>query len=61
MAMMPTAAVSGLYFAHPASQYFGLGKIQRDQVEDYAKRKGMSLEETERWLGPVLGYEPVEA
>lgn len=61
MAMLPTAAVSGLYFAHPASQYFGLGKIQRDQVEDYAKRKGMSLEETERWLGPVLGYEPVEA
>ena len=61
MAMMPTAAVSGLYFAHPASQYFGLGKIQRDQVEDYAKRKGMSQEETERWLGPVLGYEPVEA
>jgi 5-methyltetrahydrofolate--homocysteine methyltransferase len=61
MAMMPTAAVSGLYFAHPASQYFGLGKIQRDQVEDYAKRKGMSLDETERWLGPVLGYEPVVA
>ena len=60
LAMVPTAAVSGLYFSHPASQYFGLGKIQRDQVEDYAKRKGMTLEETERWLGPVLGYEPVE-
>lgn len=59
LAMVPTAAVSGLYFSHPASQYFGLGKIQRDQVEDYAKRKGMSIDETERWLGPVLGYEPV--
>ncbi len=59
LAMVPTAAVSGLYFSHPASQYFGLGKIQRDQVEDYAKRKGMSVEEAERWLGPVLGYEPV--
>ncbi|MBK7886311.1 MAG: methionine synthase [Bacteroidetes bacterium] len=59
LAMVPTAAVSGLYFSHPASHYFGLGKIQRDQVEDYARRKGMSVDDTERWLGPVLGYEPV--
>jgi 5-methyltetrahydrofolate--homocysteine methyltransferase len=58
MAMVPTAAVSGLYFSHKESHYFGLGKIQRDQVEDYAKRKGMTLEEAERWLGPVLAYEP---
>ncbi|MBN8695511.1 MAG: methionine synthase [Bacteroidetes bacterium] len=56
MAMVPTAAVSGLYFAHPDSHYFGVGKIQKDQVEDYAKRKGMSLEKAERWLGPNLAY-----
>jgi 5-methyltetrahydrofolate--homocysteine methyltransferase len=56
MAMIPTAAVSGLYFAHPQSHYFGLGKIKKDQVEDYAKRKGMSVEEAERWLGTNLGY-----
>jgi len=56
MAMLPTAAVSGLYFSHEASHYFGVGKIARDQVENYAKRKSMSVEETERWLGPVLGY-----
>ncbi len=55
-AMHPTAAVSGYYFAHPESRYFGLGKIQKDQVVDYAKRKGMSMEETERWLSPNLGY-----
>ncbi len=55
-AMVPTAAVSGLYFSHPQSQYFGLGKITKEQVEDYAKRKGMSVEEAERWLGPSLGY-----
>ncbi|MBL7923140.1 MAG: methionine synthase [Bacteroidia bacterium] len=61
LAMVPTAAVSGLYFAHPASHYFGLGKIQRDQVEDYAKRKSMSIDDAERWLGPILGYEPVVA
>jgi 5-methyltetrahydrofolate--homocysteine methyltransferase len=59
LAMVPTAAVSGLYFSHPTSQYFGIGKIQRDQVEEYAQRKGMSLDEVERWLSPVLGYEPV--
>ncbi|MEX0731678.1 MAG: methionine synthase [Aquisalimonadaceae bacterium] len=57
-AMVPTAAVSGLYFAHPESRYFGLGRIYRDQVEDYARRKGMSLREIEKWLGPNLGYEP---
>ncbi|MGB5539593.1 MAG: methionine synthase [Gammaproteobacteria bacterium] len=56
-AMLPTASVSGLYFAHPEARYFGIGKIGRDQVEDYAKRKGMSLSEAERWLSPVLGYE----
>jgi 5-methyltetrahydrofolate--homocysteine methyltransferase len=56
LAMFPTAAVSGLYFAHPQSHYFGIGKIKKDQVEDYAKRKGMTLEETERWLGPNLAY-----
>ncbi|MFA6945848.1 MAG: vitamin B12 dependent-methionine synthase activation domain-containing protein, partial [Pedobacter sp.] len=55
-AMYPTAAVSGFYFAHPQSRYFGLGKISKDQVEDYAVRKGMTVEETERWLSPNLGY-----
>ncbi len=56
MAMTPTASVSGWYFAHPKSKYFGVGKIGKDQVEDLAKRKGMSFEEMERWLGPNLGY-----
>jgi 5-methyltetrahydrofolate--homocysteine methyltransferase len=56
-AMWPGASVSGLYFAHPDSHYFGVGKIERDQVEDYALRKGWSIEETERWLAPVLNYE----
>ena len=56
-AMTPTAAVSGLYFAHPQSRYFMVGKIGRDQVEDYARRKGMTVSETERWLRPNLGYE----
>lgn len=56
MAMVPTAAVSGLYFAHPQSHYFGIGKIKQDQIEDYAKRKGMSLDKAERWLGPNLAY-----
>jgi len=56
LAMVPTAAVSGMYFAHPDSHYFGLGKINKEQVEDYAKRKSMPLEEAERWLGPALGY-----
>src|SRR6201993_1697426 len=56
MAMVPTAAVSGIYFAHPQSHYFGIGKIAKDQVEDYAQRKGMSFDKAERWLGPNLGY-----
>ena len=56
LAMVPTAAVSGLYFAHPQSHYFGLGKINKEQVEDYAKRKGMDFEVVERWLGSALSY-----
>ena len=56
LAMTPAASVSGFYFAHPQSRYFGLGKISKDQVEDYAKRKKMDLEEVERWLGPNLNY-----
>ncbi|MBL7835093.1 MAG: methionine synthase [Cyclobacteriaceae bacterium] len=55
-AMYPGAAVSGFYFSHPDSKYFGLGKIEKDQVEDYAKRKGMSVEEVEKWLSPNLSY-----
>jgi 5-methyltetrahydrofolate--homocysteine methyltransferase len=57
-AMWPAAAVSGLYFSHPESRYFGVGKIGRDQVEDYAARKGWPVEEAERWLGPILNYDP---
>ncbi len=57
-AMWPGSSVSGIYFAHPESRYFSLGKIDRDQVEDYARRKGWSLEEVERWLGPNLEYDP---
>ena len=57
-AMLPTAAVSGFYFSHPKSRYFGVGKIDRDQVESYAVRKGLSLTDTERWLAPILGYDP---
>jgi 5-methyltetrahydrofolate--homocysteine methyltransferase len=56
-AMLPTAAVSGFYFSHPASQYFAVARIDRDQVEEYARRKGISLQEAERWLGPNLAYE----
>jgi len=56
-AMLPTAAVSGWYFANPESSYFGTGKIGRDQVADYARRKGMNLAEAERWLAPVLDYD----
>ena len=58
-AMLPGAAVSGLYFSHPEARYFGTGKIARDQVEDYAARKGWTLAEAERRLGPVLGYDPL--
>jgi hypothetical protein len=57
-AMWPGSSVSGLYFAHPESRYFSLGKIDRDQVADYAERKGMSVEEVERWLGQNLNYDP---
>ena len=57
-AMWPAAAVSGLYFAHPESRYFGVGKIGRDQVQDYAARKSWPVEEAERWLGPILNYDP---
>ena len=59
-AMLPTAAVSGFYFSHPNSKYFSIGKINRDQVEDYAKRKGITLKEAERWLKPNLGYDSEE-
>ncbi|HCK90864.1 MAG TPA: methionine synthase, partial [Gemmatimonadetes bacterium] len=60
-AMTPAASVSGWYLAHPSAKYFGLGRIGRDQVEDYARRKDWSIEETERWLAPNLGYDPDEA
>jgi 5-methyltetrahydrofolate--homocysteine methyltransferase len=60
-AMWPGASVCGLYFSHPQSHYFGVGKIERDQVEDYARRKGWTAEEAERWLAPVLNYDPVPA
>jgi 5-methyltetrahydrofolate--homocysteine methyltransferase len=56
--MTPAASVSGLYVAHPEARYFNVGRVDRDQVEDYARRRGMSLAETERWLGPNLGYDP---
>ncbi len=55
-AMLPTAAVSGFYFSHPQAQYFATGKVDKDQVADYAKRKGWTVEEAERWLAPVLSY-----
>jgi 5-methyltetrahydrofolate--homocysteine methyltransferase len=57
-AMWPGASVSGLYLAHPDAHYFGVAKIERDQVEDYARRKAMSVAEVERWLAPVLNYDP---
>ncbi|GAA5513013.1 methionine synthase [Deinococcus carri] len=57
-AMFPAAAVSGLYFAHPDAHYFAVGRIGRDQVEDYAERKGWTLSVAERWLGPILAYDP---
>jgi 5-methyltetrahydrofolate--homocysteine methyltransferase len=60
-AMMPAASVSGWYFSHPQAKYFGVGKINLDQVKDYAARKGMTLEEAERWLAPNLGYDPDRA
>jgi len=57
-AMTPAASVCGWYFAHPNARYFGVGQINRDQVADYARRKGMDVREAERWLAPNLGYEP---
>ena len=60
-AMWPASSVSGLYIAHPDAHYFGVAKVERDQVEDYAARKGMAVEEVERWLAPVLNYVPVRA
>jgi 5-methyltetrahydrofolate--homocysteine methyltransferase len=55
--MSPASSVSGMYYAHPESRYFAVGKINKDQVEDYAERKKMSVSEVERWLGPILGYD----
>ena len=57
-AMWPGSSVSGLYLAHPESYYFGVAKVERDQVEDYARRKSMPVVEVERWLGPILNYVP---
>jgi 5-methyltetrahydrofolate--homocysteine methyltransferase len=56
--MWPGSSVSGFYFAHPESKYFAVGKLNRDQIEDYAARKRQSVGETERWLGPWLNYDP---
>jgi len=61
MAMTPPSSVSGLYFAHPGAEYFGVGKIDRDQVADYASRKGWDLATAERWLAPILAYDPLLA
>jgi 5-methyltetrahydrofolate--homocysteine methyltransferase len=57
-ATLPAASVSGIYFAHPEARYFSVGRVARDQVEDYARRKGVTLDEAERWLRPNLAYEP---
>src|SRR5262249_39331155 len=61
LALWPGAAALGLYFSHPESHYFGVGKIERDQVEDYAARKGWTAAEAEKWLAPVLNYDPLIA
>ncbi len=58
---MPAASVSGIYLAHPEARYFAVGRIGRDQVEDYASRKGIAIAEAERWLRPNLAYEPADA
>jgi 5-methyltetrahydrofolate--homocysteine methyltransferase len=57
-AMLPAASVSGLYFSHPQAKYFNIGRVGRDQAESYAVRKGVAIEEVERWLGPNLSYDP---
>jgi 5-methyltetrahydrofolate--homocysteine methyltransferase len=57
-AMWPGSSVAGLYLAHPDAHYFGVAKVERDQVEDYARRKNMSVGEVERWLAPILNYDP---
>ena len=57
-AMLPAAAVSGFYFSHPEARYFAVARIDRDQVEDYAQRRKLPVEEVERWLAPNLAYEP---
>jgi 5-methyltetrahydrofolate--homocysteine methyltransferase len=56
--MLPAASVCGLYFANKESKYFAVGKITKEQVVDYAARKGFSVEKTEKWCGPILGYDP---
>ena len=56
--MSPASSVSGMYYANPESRYFAVGKIDRDQVEDYAGRKKLSVSDVERWLSPILGYDP---
>jgi 5-methyltetrahydrofolate--homocysteine methyltransferase len=56
--MTPAAAVSGMYFAHPEAKYFAVGRLGRDQIEDYARRKGSDVGEAERWLRPNLAYDP---
>jgi 5-methyltetrahydrofolate--homocysteine methyltransferase len=60
-AMLPAASVSGLYFSHPQAKYFNVGRLGRDQIESYAKRKGKRIEEVEKWLGPGLAYDPAAA
>jgi 5-methyltetrahydrofolate--homocysteine methyltransferase len=61
LAMLPGSSVSGMYFSHPEAEYFGVGRIDRDQVADYASRKGMEMREAERWLAPILAYDPMLA
>ena len=61
MAMWPGSSVSGLYIGHPEAYYFGVAKVEADQVADYAARKGMDLAEAERWLAPILNYVPGQA
>jgi 5-methyltetrahydrofolate--homocysteine methyltransferase len=60
LAMLPGSSVSGLYFSHPQSEYFGVGRIDRDQVSEYAIRKGMEMRDAERWLAPILAYDPTQ-